>query len=246
MQRRAHPPRAVLRSLLPCTLRTPWRVLLAAWLLAGAPAGADPPTGGVHGIDVSHYSGTVEWERVADAGYSFAYVKATEGVDGADPSFAAHWRRLPEVGLRRGAYHFYVTEDDPEAQARFFLDTVETGPGDLVPAVDVELIGHGTEPGLAGRLRTFLERVETELGVRPVVYTSPKFWDANLGEGFGAHPLWVAEYEVESPRVPAGWTRWHVWQWKDSHDVPGVEKDADVSRLHPEVDLEDLTIPATD
>jgi lysozyme len=185
----------------------------------------------------------VDWDRVAGAGYSFAYVKATEGVDSPDPAFPEHWKRLPEVGLRRGAYHFYVTEDDPKAQARFFLDTVEHRPGDLLPAVDVEIIGHGTAPGLADRLRTFLDLVETELGVRPVIYTSPKFWDAHLGPGFHDHPLWVAEYEVDSPRVPESWTRWTFWQWKDDHDVPGVEKDADVSRLHPELTLDDLVVP---
>ncbi len=222
---------------------TPLLLLCAVPSVVPAEAPSIAPADGVHGVDVSHYSGSVDWELVAGAGYAFAYVKATEGVDSPDPAFPDHWQRLRQAGLHRGAYHFYVTEDDPEEQARFFLETVEHRPGDLVPAVDVEVLGHGTKPGLVDRLRTFLDRVQAELGVRPLIYTSPKFWDAHLGPGFDEHPLWVAEYGVDAPRVPEGWSRWTLWQWKDDHDVPGVEKDADVSRLHPQVPLEGLVIP---
>ena len=223
-------------------------VVAAGLLLAGAlgAAGARAPgesAAGVHGIDVSHYSGAVDWERVREGGFEFAYVKATEGVDSPDPAFADHWRRLGELGLARGAYHFYVTEDDPEEQARFFLATVGHGPGDLPPAVDVEVIGHGTQPGVADRLRTFLEIVARETGVQPIVYTSPRFWNANLTAAFGDHRLWVAEYGVAEPQVPEGWERWTLWQWRGNGSVPGVEKDADLSRLHPELTLDDLLSP---
>ena len=226
--------------------------LLLAGSLGAAAGGAPAPVPPVppapaaeplHGIDVSHYSGGVDWERVREAGFDFAYVKATEGVDSPDPAFADHWRRLGELGIPRGAYHFYVTEDDPEEQARFFLSTAALRSGDLPPAVDIELIGHGTQPGLAERFRTFLEVVARETGARPIVYTSPNFWNAQLTDAFGDHPLWVAEYGVSEPQVPKGWERWTLWQWQDSGAIPGVEKDADVSRLHPELTLDDLRMP---
>lgn len=199
-----------------------------------------PSGGDVRGVDVSHHSGAVDWRQVLDAGYHFAYVKATEGVDSADPRFAEHWQALGELGVPRGAYHFYVTEDDPDAQARFFLDTVDFEAGDLLPVVDVELIGHGTEPGLADRLTRFLDLVEGELGVRPMVYTMPNFWDAHLGDGFDAFPLWVAEYGVSEPRLPTGWDGWHLWQYAADQEVAGVEKGADISRLHPQADFGSL------
>jgi len=211
--------------------------LALALSLAAFPAEAQEPHAETshNGIDVSHYSGEVDWRQVEAAGYGFAFVKATEGVDSPDPHFESHWAELAETGLARGAYHFYVTEDDPEEQARFFISKVELLPGDLRPAVDVEILGHGTEPGLADRLRRFLELVEGHYGVKPIIYTSPKFWNAHVGEGFGGYPLWVAEYGVEEPTVPEGWERWTIWQWRDSHEIPGIEKDADLSRLHPEL-----------
>lgn len=196
----------------------------------------------VRGVDVSHHSGDVDWLTVCRSGHGFAYVKASEGVDDPDPRFAEHWRALWDLGMPRGAYHFYVTEDDPDAQADLFLSTVDLHPGDLVPVVDVELIGHGTEPGWQDGLRRFLDRVEGEVGVRPMIYTSPDFWDAHLGAGFDAHPLWVSEYGVEEPRVPTGWKTWHLWQYAGDQQVPGVEKDTDVNRLHPETELGELRI----
>ncbi len=219
-------------------------LLPAAGSEAGEPApAAAPPPSEVRGIDVSHYSGAVDWDAVAEAGVHFAYLKATEGVDSADPAFAGHWQALEDhPSLLRGAYHFYVTEDDPEAQARFFLGTVKLAPGDLPPVVDVEILGHDTQPGLPDRLRTFLEIVERETGVTPILYTAPNFWNANLTDRFGDYPLWVAEYQVSEPVTPEGWSAWTLWQWEQDAAVPGVEKGADLSHLHPDVDLDALRI----
>ena len=211
--------------------------LAAASILAIQPLAAQADLPREHGIDVSHYSGEIDWERVSAAGYSFVYVKATEGVDSADPLFLEHWQTLGELGIPRGAYHFYVTEDDPKEQARFFLGHVEHRPGDLPPVVDVEVLGHGTKPGLPGRLRRFLELVELELGVTPIIYTSPSFWNAHLDPSFGCYPLWLAEYGTSEPQLPHGWTSWLMWQFEADAEVPGIEKGADLSTLHPDADL---------
>ncbi len=212
----------------------------AATVVAGEP-GTAPGAPRLHsGIDVSWHSGVIDWTTVRTAGHTFAYLKATEGVDLADPAFPDHWRAAKHAGIIRGAYHFYVTEDDPEEQARFFISTVVLEPGDLVPVVDVETIGHGTPPGLAARLRRFCDVVEAHYGVRPAIYTSPKFWNRHLDGSFGQHPLWIAEYGVDTPTVPAGWDGWHLWQWQENATVPGVEKGADVSRVN--LDLGDLAV----
>lgn len=196
------------------------------------------------GLDVSVHSGEVDWSTVVVEGHTFAFVKATEGVDLKDPSFDLHWQAMRQAGIRRGAYHFYVTEDDPEEQAKFFIENVDLEPGDLVPVVDLELIGHGTPDGLADRFRIFLARIEEHFGVKPIIYTSAKFWDRHVGEGFGDYPLWVAEYEVSEPRLPVGWQAWHLWQWRADAPIAGVQLGADLSRVNRSgVDLAVLTIP---
>ena len=118
------------------------------------------PVKKVHGIDVSHHSGAVDWTKVKAHGHTFAFVKATEGMDDPDPMFAAHWPAMKKAGLIRGAYHFYVTEDDPGKQAKFFIQTVTLKKGDLAPVVDIEILGKSTQPDLVSRFQTFLEILE--------------------------------------------------------------------------------------
>jgi len=194
----------------------------------------------VLGIDISHHSGEVDWETVKEQGYKFAYVKATEGVDDADPMFEKHWRALREAGMARGAYHFYVTEDDPAEQARFFASRLKGDPGTLPPAVDVELLGHNTEGDLSKTLLVFLRTFEKETGVKPMIYTDSNFWDVHYRPEFSEYLLWVAEYGVRMPRVPFGWKNWVLWQRNENKKIKGVEKGVDVNLLHPEVDFESL------
>ncbi|HSR49880.1 MAG TPA: GH25 family lysozyme [Acidobacteriota bacterium] len=183
------------------------------------------------GVDVSRFSGQIDWQQVAQEGFGFAVSKATEGVDLKDSTFDAHWQGIKEAGLLRGAYHFYVTEDPPEDQAKWFIENVQLEPGDLVPVVDIELIGHDTKlEGLPQRLRTFVELIEAHYGVKPIIYTSPNFWDKHFKEAFHEHPLWIAEYGVTEPRVPQGWPTWHLWQHQGDVNIPGIEKDADLTR----------------
>lgn len=217
------------------------RRVLTSWLLLFGSLVAAAAGPAVTGIDVSRHGGAVDWEQVAEQGHAFAFIKSTEGVDLEDTSFRENWRGAAAAGLARGAYHFYVTEDDPVEQAAFFLDTVDHVGGDLVPVVDVERVGHGTRPGWQLGLRSFLEVVERELGTKPLIYTSPHFWDEEFGAAFGKQfsdfPLWVAEYEVDAPLVPEGFGCWLLWQFAGDVQVPGVEVSADVSRLHPGCEL---------
>lgn len=44
--------------------------------------------------------------------------------------------------------------------------------------------------------------------------------------------VWVAEYGVEAPTLPAGWDSWYLWQWRGDAAVDGVERSADLSRVN--------------
>ncbi len=195
------------------------------------------------GIDVSWHSGTIDWKKVVAEGHGFAFVKATEGMDLEDKTFEAHWSAMQEAGLLRGAYHFYITRDDPKAQAEFFIDTVKLESGDLVPVVDIETLSSGTKPDLAANLKIWLEAVEEHYGVKPIIYTARNFWDENLNDTFGDYPLWLAEYDATTPHLPKGWSTWTLWQWAGDATIDGVEKTADRSRSNPKVELTALIVP---
>lgn len=222
---------------------TPLLILLVAFSgggLASGPEVAQPVRTDPVGIDVSHHSGAIDWKAVAAQEPAFVYLKATEGIDAADPTFVEHWRQLGALGIPRGAYHFYVTEDDPEQQARFFLSVAGLAKGDLPPVVDVETLGRDTTGSLVAGLRRFLDRVERETGRMPVIYTGSRFWNSHFDGSFSRYPLWVAEYGVSEPAMPEGWSEWLFWQFQGDAAIPGIEKTADRSRLRRDVPLESL------
>ena len=95
----------------------------------------------IEGIDVSHYQGTIDWSKVAGAGKTFAFIKASDGTVGADPTFAYNWSRARQAGLRRGAYHFFRPITDALQQAQHFLRQLGDDHGELPPVLDFELLG---------------------------------------------------------------------------------------------------------
>ncbi len=207
------------------------------------PAGADAAAGPLEGLDVSYHSGRVDWRAAAAQGSRFALTLATAGDDFRDPFFPCHWERMRQAGLLRGAYHFFVADDDPRQQARAFLSHVVYEPGDLVPVVDIEKVGPHPPRDLPQRLQAFVDEIEARLGVKPIIYTGPAFWNANFRGGFGDYPLWLAQYGVDRPAVPAGWNRWIFWQWRGNADLPDVAPVVDLDRLGAGVDLSRLLIP---
>ncbi len=131
--------------------------------------------GEVHGIDVSHHQGEIDWPAVAADGISFAYIKATEGGDHIDRRFAENWAGARAAGLRVGAYHFFTLCRPGAEQADNLLSTMPAGEADLPVAVDFEYPGNcAARPPVAELHReadAFLERVEAATG-RPVIVYS--------------------------------------------------------------------------
>src|SRR3712207_2635890 len=64
----------------------------------------------IHGIDISHYQGTIDWDRLRGANIDgcpvrFVMIKATEGSTRLDPRFKENFYEAREHGFIRGAYH---------------------------------------------------------------------------------------------------------------------------------------------
>lgn len=194
------------------------------------------------GLDVSYHTGRVDWDTLASRELDFAFTLSTAGVDFHDPFFDAHWRRMNR--FHRGAYHFFVAADDPTEQAQWFIANTPLAPGDLAPVVDIEKLGDDPPHDLDQRLRTFSQIIEQHYGVKPIIYTGPKFWIDNLGEGWNDHLLWIAEYQVEKPTVPPGWNGWTMWQHRGDAEIAGVERMVDLNLVAPGTDMARLTIPS--
>jgi MYXO-CTERM domain-containing protein len=167
---------------------------------------------------------------VKSGGASFAFAKATESTNFNDPMFATNWSGMKEAGLVRGAYHFFDPAADPTAQATFFLAAVgPVSPGDLL-VLDFETSGGESDSTLSSAAATFLSAVQTTTGVTPLLYASSQFL-SDFGP-LGVYPLWVANYGVSCPDVPAAWTTYTFWQSSGSGSAPGISGQVDVDSFN--------------
>ena len=80
----------------------------------------------IHGIDISHHQGHIDWEELKDNGMidwerlrnamikkapvRFVFIKSTEGSNLIDENFKDNFYQAREYGFIRGAYHFYSTK----------------------------------------------------------------------------------------------------------------------------------------
>ena len=238
--------------------------LICALCLAAAPASATAKR--ARGIDVSRFQGTIDWAQVRGSGIRFAFVQASRGSGsdcavkpdncGADPYFAANRVNAAANGIRIGPYHrafatganLAEARADAGAEAAVFIAQVGAlNSGELIPVLDVETPFTGLNAKrLTTWIRVWVKRVRKGLGRKPMIYTNASSW------GYTGHtrefararyPLWVAEWGVRKPTVPASnWAGrgWSVWQWTSSGSVPGISGRVDMNRLR--VRLRKLTV----
>ena len=185
----------------------------------------------VHGIDISHYQGNVNWKmleqtRQGQFPIQFIFMKATEGGDYLDKRFVANFDSAKAHGFIRGAYHFYNPKTDANKQAGFFINTVKLEPGDLPPVLDIETKGKDIEK-LQADLKLWLRRVENHYGVKPIIYASYKFKTKYLNDSvFNSYPYWIAHYYVDSVQYKGDWK---FWQHTDVGTLPGIEEQVDLN-----------------
>ena len=186
----------------------------------------------VHGIDISHYQGSIDWvqlttNKTTKFPIHFVFMKATEGGDHADDTFPFNFDQAHRYGFIRGAYHFFSPKTDPLKQADFFIRTVQLISGDLPPVLDVETIGKSTPHDLRIAVKTWLDRIESHYGVKPILYTSYKFKNRYLSDSvFNTYPYWIAHYYVDSVKYEGPW---HFWQHTDVGNVPGIREEVDLN-----------------
>ena len=209
--------------------------LLRALFSSSIAENASAPKGyTVHGIDVSHHQGTIDWEllrnsaTIDDYPVAFAFIKATEGSDIVDSQFKKNFAQARKYGIMRGAYHFYRTTTPAKQQAEHFIRQVELLPGDLPPVLDVEIHPQGisAEDFRQGILE-WLARVEQHYGVRPILYTYHSFRQQYMNDPvFDLYPYWIAHYHVDSVRYKGAWA---FWQHSDRGRLPGIKEKVDLN-----------------
>ncbi len=204
----------------------------------------------VQGIFTSHWNSDglkppIDWPKVRAAGYTYAWIKATDFHGGrhiTDPSFDRDWELAQASGLLVGSVLYHRPRVDPDSQAHYHLSVLAgAGYGQLPHMLDVE-----EEPDPSHSLLTDVTLLMALLAGSPVAHA---ILYANLADLI-AHSLYLAVEPPSSlsianwgrfktsPSLPAGVTRWRDWQWVCRGNrllypkVPGISGDVCLHRFN--------------
>ncbi len=189
-----------------------------------------PPGYAIHGIDVSRYQDIINWKSVKEMKeknirIGFVFIKATEGISKIDPQFRRNWLKAEEQEIPKGAYHFFIASKSGKKQAANFIQMVDLKRGDLPPVLDIEKT-YGVRVGVIKKeLADWLEAIEKNYGVVPVIYTNIDFYKNYLEKDFAEYPVWIAHYlQPNKPRLEH---KWIFWQHSEAGRVNGITSPVD-------------------
>lgn len=201
----------------------------------------------IHGIDISHYQGDIDWDALQNAiiegcPLRFIIIKSTEGASRLDEKFNDNFAQAREYGFIRGAYHFWSNKSTAREQAYYFLQQVHLLDGDLPPILDIE--SKPKDRSLDDFQRdvlTWLHVVEDKYHVKPIIYTYYKFKENYLSAPvFDDYPYWIAHYYVDKVEYKG---EWKFWQHTDAGKLPGIKGYVDFNIYNGSYyDLRKLTI----
>lgn len=192
------------------------------------------------GIDVSRWQHpepeSIDWERVAGNGESFAIIKATDPVDGPNANFENDSAEAHANGLIIGAYHKAHPDLDATEQADDFVEALKLQPEGattLPPVLDLELANGQSPEEINEWAHEFMERVEEQTGRQPMMYTYRSFWRVEMDNttDFSEYPLWLAAYQDEPPTddIPGGWDQMTIWQRSETGKIDGLITPVDLN-----------------
>ena len=172
----------------------------------------------VIGTDLSVWQSDVDFATMKAAGAEYVICRAAYAL-APDARFPEYWQAAKAAGLLRGAYHYMTWDRDLVSQANLFVQTLKADPGELPVVVDFEM-QKGAPANASTKLRQFCDIIEAGLGRVPMIYTGPYFWLEHGSEdaSWKHYPLWIANYGVDHPQVPAPWADYAFWQYTDRGD----------------------------
>ena len=201
----------------------------------------------IHGIDISHYQGKIDWEQLTNAMIKgcpvrFVIIKSTEGSSRLDENFRENFNQARDFGFIRGVYHFWSNKSTAREQAYYFLDQVHLTDGDLPPVLDIEhKPADKSVEDFQRDVLTWLHIVEDKYHVKPIIYTYYKFKEQYLSAPvFEDYPYWIAHYYVDKVEYKGPWK---FWQHTDAGRLPGIRGYVDFNIYNGSFyDLKKLTI----
>jgi lysozyme len=180
------------------------------------------------GIDVSHWQGNIQWDKVIKDGIDFAILKATESDNYTDPTFYEHAKNAKKAGLLVGAYHFarFSSVEKAIKEANYFIKVIKAASINFEMPLVLDLESNDSKLSrkiLTECMDVFIERVRKGTGKEVMLYTSKAFLENNLNKPL-AVPFWYARYGVDQPDILCD-----IWQHTDKGKVNGISGPVDMN-----------------
>ena len=192
------------------------------------------------GIDISSYSGNIDWKKVKESGIDFAMIRVGGRGYGEKGEMYTDERALEYIngakaeGIKVGAYFFSQAVSTEEAIEE--ADYVKTVLGDIKldypVAYDWEIIKDDdarTDSVSASQAtecaRAFCDRVK-ELGYTPILYSPSRelYFKYDLSR-LADIDIWYCEYA----NVPTFYYEFSMWQYSATGTIDGIEGAVDLN-----------------
>lgn len=194
------------------------------------------------GVDVSTFSGTIDWAAVKADGISFAMVRlgfrgyGESGKLVLDDQYLANIQGATEAGLDVGVYFFSqaITVEEAEQEAAYVISALEDYSITYPVVFDLEKIGYDIartddlSVEMATQVtQTFCERV-TQAGYHPMIYGNVAWLMDRIDlTQLTEYDLWLAQYQ-KTPTFPY---QFRMWQYTNQGTVAGIEGSVDMNLL---------------
>ncbi len=191
------------------------------------------------GIDVSKFQGDIDWEKVAEDGVEFAFIRAALRGYGTgklveDGYFEENIEEASRAGVKVGAYVYTqaITEEEVMEEAQLVLDMVAPYSLDCPIVIDVEKVsgdkGRMNELSVEERTNLVLLFCQTieNAGYKPMIYHNMEMGALMLDiETFENYDKWFASYS-DTFYYPY---QYEIWQYSDNGTVDGIDGPVDLN-----------------
>ena len=193
--------------------------------------------GGVLGIDVSKWQGSIDWNAVKNSGVSFVIIRcgyrgSSSGSLIKDPMFESNIKGATNAGLKVGLYFFSqaVSEKEAVEEASMAIALAQNYKISYPIFIDTEWTSGGRANNISKETRTavckaFCETIKSA-GYTPGVYACKSWYQDSLNvSSLNGYKIWLAQYASQ----PTYSNRYDMWQYTDKGKVNGISTNVDMN-----------------
>ena len=190
----------------------------------------------IKGIDVSHWNGFIDFEKVKASGIDFVIIKAGGSDKGCytDSKFKENYEKASAAGLNIGAYYFagkyFRGIEAGVTDAHKFIEILKGLKFDYPVFLDIEAQENRYKDGITDAAVAFCKELE-KAGYFVGIYASDisGFKDKLHHDRIKDYAHWVARYGKE----PEVCKEYGIWQYTSKGSVNGIvgSVDMDISSV---------------